>query len=353
MTVGDKDIKTRKKRGEQFNEAAGHSTRGVTSAFTPSGIEADHSTNMRWLAHDTMPELVPYLGPKCCFSAEQIEGRLRSLKTDGQIEPVEVFASATGQATLKIGFLRHAGFLLAEVRGELDSIPGARGKIVAIETKQPKSAEDWAALADRNLAENRERAALSDTDLAFYVERRLPQYVRELRKADEALTEKAATKLAIDKIAEKLGMSTRNVQRYRQLAQSKPTTLLAVHTGALTMTAALRTASEKGEGPAKGPLAGVRHSSIRRALAHVTTRPVPPKSLAPAEVLTLARILAGETVDDELSDAVREWSDWLDAPKDLGKPAPAPSQTAAADTKQAPAARRPRKSKPVAAKDES
>lgn len=311
----------RKKRGEQFDEAAGHSTRGVTSAFLPSGIEADHSQNMRWLAHDTMPELVKYLGARCCFTTEQIEQRLRSLKSEGQITPVTVYASATGRATLVDGYLRHAAFLLAEVRGELDTIPRAKGKILGIEVKQPKNAEDWAALADRNLAENRERAALSDTDLAFYVERRLPQFVREFRKTDETLSEKAATKLAVERLAEKLGLSTRHVQRYRQLAQSKPATLLAVHIGALTMTAALRTASTKGEGSAIGPRAGINRKAIRRALAATTSRPLPnaKAKFTAEEAMLLAGAIVGEVDIDDLPEHVAELVGWLDAPAGAGK----------------------------------
>ena len=312
---------TRKKRGEQFDANAGHSTRGVTSAFTPSGIEADHSTNMRWLAHDTMPELVQYLGAKCCFSAEQIEGRLRSLKSEGQITPVTVYASATGRATLVDGYLRHAAFLLAEVRGELSLIPRAKDKILGIEVKQPKSIEDWSALADRNLAENRERAALTDADLAFDVERRLALLVRELGKADESLTEKTAVKPAIEQLAAKLGMSTRNVLRYRQLAQSKPTTLLAVHTGALSMAAALRNASTKGEGTATGPRAGIARKAIRRALAATTSRPLPDAKVrfTAEETMLLAGAIVGEVDPADLPEHVAALVEWLDAPAGLDK----------------------------------
>lgn len=306
----------RKKRGEQYDEAAGHSTRGVTSAFLPSGIEADHAQNMRYMAHATMPELLQHLGPRCCFSPEQIEQRLRSLKSEGQITPVTVYPTGTGRATLVDGYLRHAAFLLAEVRGELDQIPRAKGKILAIEIKQPKSADDWAALADRNLAENRERAALSDTDLAFYVERRLPQLVRALRAADEALTEKAATTLAVEQLAAKLGMSTRNVHRYRQLANSKPATLLAVHNGTLTMSAALRKASESGEGNATGTRPGIARKAIRRALASTTSRPLPKTvtTLSAEDAMLLAGAIVGEVDTDDLPKHVAALVRWLDAP---------------------------------------
>jgi hypothetical protein len=219
--------------------------------------------------------------------------------------------------------------LLAEVRGELDTIPRAKGKdgigkILAIEVKQPKTLEDWGALADRNLAENRERAALSDADLALYVERRLPQIVRELRKADEALSEKAANKLAVDRLAEKLGMSTRNVMRYRQLAQSKPTTLFAVHTGELTMAAALRNASEKGEGSATGPRSGIARKAIRRALAATTKRPLPdPKAKFSAEdAMLLAGAIVGEVDVEDLPEHVAVLVQWLDAPAGVDKSSP-------------------------------
>jgi ParB-like chromosome segregation protein Spo0J len=326
------------RRKEQFDEKAGAVSRDPIRALTPSGIDADHNANQRWLAYDTMPELVPYIGPRCCFSAEQIEKRLASLKAQGQITPVTVYSTATGRATLVDGYLRLAAFQLAEVRGELEQIPKSKGKIQAVIVAQPKTTEDYVHLADRNVAENMERESLSDADLAIIIDRRHAAYVRELRKSDETLTEKKASGLAVEKLAEKFHMSPRNISRYRQLSQRPQQALFAVHIGAWTMSEALKKASENGEGSAHGPRKYIKHSTIDRAVAHQATRPRPNVTLGPDDVLLLLMAVAGHELGEDVPPNVQKWVEHIDAPKDLGKPAPKDAATAP-DTKKAPAKR--------------
>lgn len=317
------------------------------TAFTmmPSLMVARHRDN-----HDRaplyslaveLPELAGHLafGPAdedesdlFCFARADVLARAASFKLNGQEQRIRVARSATGRAVVTAGYLRHAAALYLEVTGELAACPGMADGLRFDGVAQATSPEQQVEAVWHSSAEN-ERKEATAIDLAWKCKRLV------------------ALQVGRAAIGERLGLSKGHVDRLLSLLALPVATQLAVHEGRVTMQKALARASVAGEGTAKGPRAGVRHTSIRRALEHVASRPVPPKSLAPAEILTLARILAGETVDDELSDAVREWSDWLDAPKDLGKPAPASSQAATADTKQAPAARRARKPKPIVAKD--
>ena len=301
--------KSPRSRGAKYNEAAEYTTRGTTGALRPSGIWADHAENGRLQAYDTIPELVKFIGPKCCFSPAQIVKRLVSLLNEGQITPVEIYVTATGQATLVDGYLRHAAFLLAEVRGQLDRIPRAQGKILTLEIKQPKNADDWAAIADRNLAENREREPLTDADMAVWIERRHAQLVRQFRKEDEALGEKKASGKATETIAERLKLSVSTIAKYRRLAALKPSVLLAVHTGAMKMSAALSKASQAGEGTHTGPRAGVPHKSMRLALKHAEKRPLPEQGLSSSEKMQeFLAVLSGEVSLSDIEDEdVRAW----------------------------------------------
>lgn len=337
--------KSPRSRGAKYNEAAEYTTRGTTGALRPSGIWADHAENGRLQAYDTMPELVKFIGPKCCFSPAQIEKRLTSLLNEGQITPVEIYVTATGQATLVDGYLRHAAFLLAEVRGQLDAIPRAQGKILTLEIKQPKNADDWAAIADRNLAENREREPLTDADMAVWIDRRHAQLVRQFRKDDETLGEKKANGKATEAIADKLKWSVSTVAKYRRLAALKPSTLLAVHTGVIKMSAALSKASQDGEGTHTGPRVGVPHKSVRLALKHAEKRPLPEQGLSSSEKMQeFLAVLAGEVSLDDIEDEdVRAWVSAVSITGDEAKALAPEKPPREAKT---PRAKAPRKSPP-------
>ncbi len=317
-------------------------------AMPPSLMVARHRDNhdrapMYSLAVE-LPELAghPAFGPKdedesdlFCFSRADVLARAASFRLNGQEQRIRVARSATGRAVVTAGYLRHAAALYLEITGELAACPGMADGLRFDGVAQASSPEQQVEAVWHSSAEN-ERKQATAIDVAWKCKRLV------------------ALQVPRAEIAERLGLSKGHVDRLLSLLALPVATQLAVHEGRLTMQRALSRASVAGEGTAKGPRAGVRHTSIRRALEHVAARPVPPKSLSPDDVLTLARIISGESIDSdaELSDAVREWSDWLDAPKDLGKPAPSPAQPTT-DTKQAPAARRARKAKPNATKEES
>lgn len=307
-----------------FAEDVQASTGGELRRIRPSDIRADHQRNTsRWAAYDPPEELRNYFGDaKICFTEGQIEGRLASLLAEGQIDPVDVSISNTGHPDLVKGFLRHCAFLLAEVRGVLDAIPGAKGTTVtgirAQVVAAPKTQADHAAIARRNLAENRERQEMTPVDLARYIKGRLNSY------DDDGVP------VSMQQVCAELGLKKRSVERYLQLFTLRPDTLLAVHEGRLAMTAALKDASKHGEGTARGSNGGIGRKTMRRRDRNER----PSHRLAPEQLDQLMDVVNGDILAaDVTDDAVQAWVRYYDAPapprepkKPRKKPAPKPGE---------------------------
>lgn len=279
-------------------------TGGEVKRFLPSHVRADHAHNTsRWAPYDTPAELVEHLGPKCCFTLEQIEKRLASLLSEGQLEDVTVSISGDGYPDLVFGFLRHAAFLLAEVRGSLDTIPGAKGmKFAGIRAKvvqAPKTQADHAEIARKNLAENRERQEMSPVDLAFYAKRRLAAF------DDEGNTPSR------EDVAKELGMSKRTLDNYIQLTSARPEQLMAVHTGMVSMSGLLSQMRDKGQGTARGRNPGVQRKAMRRRKPEQR----PTNMLSPPQIDALIDVINGDKPLAEVDDAdVVQYVRYFDAP---------------------------------------
>jgi hypothetical protein len=273
--------------------------------FLPSQIRADHRRNTGrggWTPYDPPPELAAYFGDrKICFTMAQIEKRLASLLAEGQLEDLTVSIAGDKRPDLEIGFLRHAAFLLAEVRGVLDQIPGAKGpKFYGVRAKvvpAAKTQEEYDAASDRNFAENSERLGLSPVAFAFYIKRKLDMFNDNGEPLYTRLT-----------LAKKLDIDARVLDRYMQLLKARPETLLAVHEGTLSMAAALKHMSDTGEGGARGKRAGVSHKTMRKALRIADKRPLPTKGLSAEKLRSLLAVLAGEdSITDETDETVAAW----------------------------------------------
>ena len=236
-----------------------------TVKILPSKIRTDHRNNHSrsalYTVLDKVPELseLPEFGDAFCFTLAQVEKRLTSLKIEGQIHPVRGYKTSTGFCVLKEGYLRHAAFCLAEVRGELDQIPNARvdgvkGKKYGIRIElvpAPTKSEDHVAAIWSNTAENDEQLARTPLDTAWLIKRAF--VMQETQKS----------------IAAKLKMSERSVDRYHSLLALSPTVQLDIHEGRTTMSVALAKASKDGEGTGRGARPGVPHKLLRRAFAAI------------------------------------------------------------------------------------
>jgi hypothetical protein len=316
-----------KVKRKKFADDVDTSTGGELQRFRPSHIRSNHAENQRLAPYDAPDEIAQWLVPPgveyepgmrvaCCFTLEQIEARLKSLLTEGQINPVEVSMSGTKYPDLEVGNLRQCGFLLAEARGLLDQIPRAKGTactgIKAIIVPRAKSQAERATKARRNRAENNEHQALSPVDHGLFFKREL-----------EAIREDG-TKKTVKELAAEEGCSVDYINKHVRLFKClTPPQLLEVHEGKVPMSIALRRASKAGTGGNTGPRGStpaIKHSAMQRALANVETRKPPSADLSHAQVLALLARLAGTQTssDDEL---VESWIDFADADKSVGKPA--------------------------------
>ena len=300
-----------KRRG--FAEDVVFATGGESQRFLPSSIRCDHTKNTsRWPAYPVPEELKDYLiGDKCCFTIEQIERRLLSLKSEGQITDIECSVSNTRHPSVTVGFLRLTAFLLAEARGELDQIPRAKGtSVTGIRARcitAPKDQNGWNSLARKNLAENNEREKMTAVDLAFYIRRQL--------KAQD----NDGTPLTKEQVAADVGLKPTSLPRYAQLLSLAPDVLLAVHEGRTSMAAALRQSSKDGTGTSRGKQKGMSVAKMRTAVLCAETRPAPTAKLSAANVQLLIRTIAGETIKDAPAE-VQAWAEWIAPDKDV-KPA--------------------------------
>lgn len=289
------------------------STTGEIKMIKPSHIRADHRNNESrgWAPYEA-PEEIKHLlvDGRCCFTLEEIEQRFASIMLEGQICEVEVSMGGDKRPTLTVGYLRHAAFLLAEVRGVLDQIPGMKGRskpgVRAKIVPAPKSQDDWDRASDRNFAENNERLALTPVQFAFYCKRKLDMF--------NANGEPLYTRLTL---AQKLSasgrdISKRTIDRHMQLLSVRPEVLLAVHEGRMKMSAALKQQSEKGEGTATGKLPGVPRKVIRAR--NVDKRPA--VALTPEQTDTLVEVLIGDrSINDVDDDAIDVWHTYYTSPK--------------------------------------
>ena len=240
----------------EFDKTLGARKYGAAAHILPSNILARHEDNSSRAAlydvQSKIPELAESgaLGDAFCFTLTEVEQRLASLKTHGQLTAVRVYRTNTGQATLGEGYLRHAAFLLAEVRGELDQIPGG-GKygILLTRVEMPKTVEGRIEAAWANHAETADRKTPPPIDIAFFLRVQCAQ--------------PDATR---DSVAERIGMQSRQVARHLQLLTLPLSTQLDVHEGRKTMAEVLKVASERGEGTARGKRAGVALSQIKEAV---------------------------------------------------------------------------------------
>lgn len=286
----------------QFADEVLTATGGEIKRFLPSHIRVDHAANQRWAPYDTPEEIREWIGPRCCFTLAQIEKRLASLLSEGQLEDITVTISNTGYPDLAIGFLRHAAFLLAEARGLLDDIPGAKGiRFSGVRAKvipAPKTQSEHRALARKNRAENMERQDLSPVDLGFNLKRALNEMDDEGRKPSS------------EEVAAEFGISKRTLDRYLQLTTLAPEVLLAVHEGRKHMSAALSEASQRGAGSSRGPNSGIQRKAMRRRARDA--RPETP--LNPMQVDALIDLINGDVLPTDVDDTVRAWIAYVNPP---------------------------------------
>lgn len=247
--------KSKSGKSLEFDKALGAVKYGKTRCILPSNILARHENNSsRAALYDVtsqIPELADSraLSDKFCFTLAQVETRLASLKAHRQITSVQVYRTKTGQANLGKGYLRHAAFLLAEARGELDQIPGGKDGIRVEFSEAPDSLEGHIEAAWSNHEENAERKDQTPIDIAFFLRVQCAQ--------------PDATR---DSVAERIGMKSRQVARHLQLLTLSLAVQLDVHEGRTTMVDALKVASERGDGTARGKRAGVPLSQIKEAV---------------------------------------------------------------------------------------
>lgn len=305
--------KKRPKQGEGTNRDA--------SYYIPSKIHVNHARNFsRADCHPVPPELQPHIeGSTFCFTLAEVEGRLREYlgrvrpeedadpKACGQITAATIYLSATNDAFLVDGYLRHAAWLLAEVRGLLTK----KTNVFKVDhIAQPKTDADWAAIRRRNYKENHSRKKLTAIDRAYFAQR-LCTPVKEggggLTPADAAL---------------EMGLSSaRQVNRLKSLLALPPDVRAKLHAGEMTIKQAEDYGKNTGQGTHKGGRQGVKHSNMRRALRLAdddkADRPAPKQPLAPKQLIELARILVGEIeVTDETNQKVAAWADFFDATAD-------------------------------------
>ena len=315
----------------------------LSSAFSilPSKIRSDHRTNASrapmYTVLGQVPEIAdcPEISDAFCFTRAQVEQRLASMQAKTQIVAARGYRTSTGHPVLKEGFLRHAAMLLAEVRGELDTIPdGAKGLRI-IFVSPPKTPEDQVAGLFANCEENDERLDRSPVDTAWLIKRAIAMQVTK------------------EDIAKELGCSVRVVDRHLSLLALDPMVQLDVHTGKVKMSAVLKDASKKGEGTGRGKRAGVPHTKLRRAFAaisesdHGAERRASDVTFTAEEILSALSWGAG-VENDAPPESIRKFIE--DAPAKPKKKA-GRKKKAATNAAPSPAPKKKSKSKKAVAKD--
>jgi hypothetical protein len=299
-----------------------------------ASIKVDHRNNTsRAAIYDSPPELEPFIGPKCCFTLAEIEGFLNEpggMKDVGQLQPIGVFLTKTGETHLVHGHFRHATLLLAHVRGV--AVPGAypasgekmiRAKCVTV--TEPKSADDWRKIALRNAAENAITKRQSPVDIAYLI--------RALSK----LPDNDGNTPDLKTVAASMlpAMSYSQACRYLSLLELHPSKLVDVHEGRVKMSAALKAKSESGLGSAMGPRPAIAIKAMRRAVGSASDRPPPDITITGVDLPLLLAGLIGDKEIGELPEHVQQAIRFANCPK--------PEKVTAADGE--PKAKKPRKAK--------
>jgi hypothetical protein len=280
-----------------------------------ASIKVDHRKNFsRGAIYDSPKELVPYIGPKCCFTLAEIEQRLNGtggLKQLGQLKPAMIFLTKTGEAHLVAGYLRHAALLLAHARGELNvpgACPAAGEKLIRIKcvtTTEPKSAADWRRIAAMNEAENAVTKQRSPIDIAYTI-----QALMSMRDGDGNVPE-------LKDVAASLmpSVSTSQAYRYLSLLELDPVTQRDVHEGRVKMSAALKAKSESGLGSAMGPRPAIAIKAMRRAVTSTSDRPPPDITITGVDLPLLLAGLIGDKEIGELPEHVQQAIRFANCPK--------------------------------------
>ncbi len=293
--------------GVKRKPAAGTGTHREAWAMIPSAVKANHLRNYsrKGILYDTPPELLPYLGAKCCFTLTQIEARMESLLSRGQDTAVRVYLTLTGETHLVVGFLRHAAMLLAEIRGMLDKVPNAGGKILCLTVTEPKSIADWLKIADMNYGENTEHLELSDIQKAMYAELCMKPVIE------------GGFGLSPIEAAKRIGCnSERQLNRYLRLLKLPLDVILAVHEGRTTQTAALKSSTDHGEAGSPGVRGNMSVKKMRIAVEMREINPPPSVSLTPDEQVVLIRLQSGEQIPaDQIPANVQAWATWMQPAK--------------------------------------
>lgn len=271
----------------------------------PEHLIADHARNSsRVCLYDTPEELKPWLGEKCCFRLDEIEHRLYNevdgLLVVGQITPITIYLTPKGGGCVVDGYLRHAAFLLAFVRGVANEIPGGSTILCTSISAPDGSIAGWHQIARRNFAENHGHKRLTPIDRA--------SYARFLTNADPfgiGLTREAA--------AMEMGVSLSFIDKLLRLLALHPSMILQVHEGKLGVGKALAKGSRRGEAGAMGERPGTKHSQIRSALVARDWRPAPTHGLTPDEICQLFESVAPlkTAAANEIPEAVQVWHDFF------------------------------------------
>jgi len=263
-----------------FDPSVGALRLSTGFSILPSKIRSDHRTNSSRAPMYTVLGQVPEIADCAemsdafCFTRAQVEQRLASMQAKTQMQAVRGYRTSTGHPVLLEGFLRHAAMLLAEVRGELDTIPDGKKGLRILFVAQPKTPESRVSSLFANREENDERLPRSPIDTGWLIKRALTMQVTK------------------EDIAKELGCSVRVVDRYSSLLNLDPMTQLDIHTGKRKMSVVLKEESEKGEGSGRGKRPGEPHAKLRAVFDRVADSGHGAELLASDEVFTVEEMLA-------------------------------------------------------------
>lgn len=287
-------------------------------AFTilPSKIKANHDNNYARAAIYSLAEQLPELADhpaleseRVCFTRDEVLERVASFQANSQRTAIKVWRTNTHVAYVAEGYLRHLAALFMEVTGELAKVSDMRDGLRCEAEEQPKSPEDQVAAAWSNHAENADRKATSPIDDAWLCKR-----LTAMQVPRDEIAKRLGTRKRGDK--RKQGVSKRTVDRLLSLLALPIDVQLAVHEGRVTVSAALKDASKKGQGTARGSNGGVSRRAIRRRSPNNR----PSTKLTPEQIDELVDAMIGDKPIAEASDAVAKWLSYLDAPKPPREP---------------------------------
>lgn len=237
--------------------------------------------------------LYTYDGKPCCFREDEpkVQERIESLLSVGQITPIKFYLDNRGRPNALNGHLRLFCFVLLTKDGRAEQIPNSHGgRILAIKGKRPESPEDYLELANDNVHDNMS-ARPTDVDIAFSLRRFVLPHTDPGGRFGLGMAE------AGKRVAPLVGhaLSARSVSRYMQLLSLPPKILGEIHRGDVSMTKALRDASENGTGTAKGPRPAKKKREIEALAQHL-----------PPSYRDFCRYLLGEINDKDAPEVVQK-----------------------------------------------